>query len=90
MAIERQRHERGLKAALERQKMLVKEINHRVKNSLQLVAGLLNLQAAHDPEIGRLLRWASSRIMAIVAHTTNSTAARKSKISSLGLPVRYL
>jgi two-component sensor histidine kinase len=65
MAIERQRHERGLKAALERQKMLVKEINHRVKNSLQLVAGLLNLQAADDPEIGRLLRQASSRIMAI-------------------------
>jgi two-component sensor histidine kinase len=65
MAIERQRHERGLKAALERQKVLVKEINHRVKNSLQLVAGLLNLQAADDPEIGRLLRQASSRIMAI-------------------------
>jgi GAF domain-containing protein len=65
MAIERQRHERGLKAALERQKVLVKEINHRVKNSLQLVAGLLNLQAADDPEIGRLLRQASNRIMAI-------------------------
>jgi two-component sensor histidine kinase len=65
MAIERQRHERGLKAALERQKVLVKEINHRVKNSLQLVAGLLNLQAADDPAVGRLLRQASSRIMAI-------------------------
>jgi two-component sensor histidine kinase len=65
MAIERQRHERGLQAALERQKVLVKEINHRVKNSLQLVAGLLNMQATDDPEIGRLLRQASSRIMAI-------------------------
>jgi two-component sensor histidine kinase len=45
--------------------VLVKEINHRVKNSLQLVAGLLNMQATDDPEIGRLLRQASSRIMAI-------------------------
>src|SRR5271165_1523109 len=65
MAIERQRHERGLKAALERQKVLVKEINHRVKNSLQLVAAMLNLQAAEDPQIGPLLQEASSRIMAI-------------------------
>jgi two-component sensor histidine kinase len=65
MAIERQRHERGLKAALEHQKVLVKEINHRVKNSLQLVSALLNLQAGTDPEIGDLLREASGRIMAI-------------------------
>jgi len=65
MAIERQRHERGLKAALEHQKVLVKEINHRVKNSLQLVSALLNLQAGNDPEIGGLLRQASGRIMAI-------------------------
>ncbi len=65
MAIERERHERGLKAALEHQKVLVKEINHRVKNSLQLVSALLNLQAGNDPEIGGLLREASGRIMAI-------------------------
>jgi two-component sensor histidine kinase len=65
MSIERQRHERGLKAALEHQKMLVKEINHRVKNSLHIVAGLLSLQATEDPEAGRLLREASSKIMAI-------------------------
>jgi two-component sensor histidine kinase len=65
MAIERQRQEQALNAALEHQKVLVKEINHRVKNSLQLVAGLLNLQAADNPESGRHLQEASSRIMAI-------------------------
>jgi two-component sensor histidine kinase len=65
MAIERQRHERALKAALEHQRVLVKEINHRVKNSLQLVASMLNLQAGDDPELGRRLQEASSRIMAI-------------------------
>src|SRR5271165_38454 len=32
MAIERLRYERSLKAAIERQQMLIKEINHRVKN----------------------------------------------------------
>jgi two-component sensor histidine kinase len=65
MAIERQRQERALKAALEYQKVLVKEINHRVKNSLQLVASMLTLQAGDDPEFGRRLQETSSRIMAI-------------------------
>ena len=45
MAIERQRTERRLTAALEHQKVLLEEINHRAKNSLQLVASMLQLQA---------------------------------------------
>jgi two-component sensor histidine kinase len=65
MAIERQRQDRALKAALEHQQVLVKEINHRVKNSLQLVAAMLSLQAGDDPRIERRLQEASSRIMAI-------------------------
>jgi len=65
MAIERQRHERALNAALEHQQVLLKEINHRVKSSLQLVAGMLRLQAGDDPQVGRRLQEASSRIMAI-------------------------
>src|SRR5215472_10896394 len=65
MAIERQRQERALNAALEYQQVLVKEINHRVKNSLQLVAGMLRLQAGDDPQFGQRLQEASTRIMAI-------------------------
>ena len=44
MAIERERTERHLKAALIRQQFLVKEMNHRVKNSLAIVASLIHLQ----------------------------------------------
>jgi two-component sensor histidine kinase len=47
---------RALKAALEHQQVLLKEINHRVKNSLQLVAGMLRLQAGDDPQVGRRLQ----------------------------------
>lgn len=65
MAIERQRHERSLQEALEHQQVLVKEINHRVKNSLQLVSSMLNLQAGVDPVVAERLRDASSRISAI-------------------------
>ena len=52
MAIERERHERNLKAALERQQFLVKEMNHRVKNSLALVVGMLRLQARENSRAG--------------------------------------
>lgn len=44
MAIERERTERSLKVALARQQFLVKEMNHRVKNSLAIVSSLLQMQ----------------------------------------------
>jgi two-component sensor histidine kinase len=65
MAIERQRQEQALREAVERQKILLKEINHRVKNSLQLVASMLTLQAGEDPSLKQRLQEASSRIMTI-------------------------
>jgi two-component sensor histidine kinase len=66
MAIERERHERNLKAALERQQFLVKEMNHRVKNSLALVVGMLRLQAReNDSEFAQQLEDATLRVGAI-------------------------
>ena len=67
MAIERQRYESSLKAALDHQHVLVKEINHRVKNSLQLVSSMLNLRASAqgDPGISQVLGEASARVAAI-------------------------
>jgi two-component sensor histidine kinase len=67
MAIERQRYERRLQAAIERQEILLKEIHHRVKNSLQLVSSMLNLRASHgeDLEVRRQLQEASNRVLAI-------------------------
>ncbi len=67
MAIERQRMEGNLRQALDRQHMLVKEVNHRVNNSLSIVASMLHLQAsvAQSNDVGHELREASSRIAAI-------------------------
>jgi two-component sensor histidine kinase len=67
MAIERERHERHLTAALERQQFLVKEMSHRVKNSLALVVGMLRLQARQnsDPEFTQHLEDATLRVGAI-------------------------
>lgn len=67
LAIERQRYDRELRLALEHQQVLVKEINHRVKNSLQLVSSMLNLRASSqvDPNVHQILTDASARIGAI-------------------------
>lgn len=67
MAIEQQQYQRKLKAALDRHQILLKEVNHRVKNSLQVVSAMLHLQAnaAGDPKIRESLNAASSRISTV-------------------------
>ncbi len=67
MAIERERHERNLKAALERHQFLIREMNHRVKNSLGLVVSMLRLQAREnsEPEFAQYLEDATLRVGAI-------------------------
>ena len=67
MAIERQRYENRLQASVEQQKMLIKEINHRVKNSLQLVSSMFHLQAqaSTDPTLIQALQAASGRVTAV-------------------------
>ena len=67
MAIERQRVERELRVSLDRQSVLLEEMNHRVKNSLQLVANMLHLQAAgaEAEEVERSLKDAGKRVMMV-------------------------
>jgi two-component sensor histidine kinase len=67
MAIERERQDRSLKAALAHQEVLLKEITHRVKNSLAIVASMLQLQASHagDPELTQQLEEAANRVSAV-------------------------
>ena len=66
MAIERQRIEANLRTALDRYQLLLKEVNHRVNNSLALVASMLHLQAATvGDDVKPHLDEASHRINAI-------------------------
>lgn len=67
MAIERQRMERDLRSALDSQRVLLAEVNHRVNNSLQIVGSMLHMQGrtATSPEVREQLRDAASRITAI-------------------------
>ncbi len=66
MAIERERNESRLKSALNRQQFLVKEMNHRVKNSLTIVVSLLQMQARDaNQETANLFEETARRVSAI-------------------------
>jgi two-component sensor histidine kinase len=67
MAIEQQQYQRKLQSALARHQILLKEVNHRVKNSLQVISSMLHLQASAvgDPDLSERLNEASTRISAV-------------------------
>ncbi len=64
IALARQRMEDALRASLAEKTVLLKEVHHRVKNNLQIVSSLLNLQAAQvkNPAALGALRETQSRI----------------------------
>ena len=66
MAIERERRERNLNAALERHQFLLKEMNHRVKNSLTIVGSMLHLQSRQmaNKDLTPQLKDAANRVHA--------------------------
>lgn len=64
---ERRRVQRELQRALEQKSLLLREVNHRIKNSLHLVSSLLQLQlrGLADPEVRHQVQDAIGRIQAI-------------------------
>jgi two-component sensor histidine kinase len=69
-----ERHElekakRALETQVEQKELLLKETNHRVKNSLQIVSSILQLQLANikNAEAADAMRNAAARVMAVAA-----------------------
>lgn len=64
---ERKDMEDQLRKALKEKESLLREVHHRVKNNLQVISSLLNLQAGSikDPQIAQLFRECQVRITSI-------------------------
>ncbi|MBU2997347.1 hypothetical protein KO500_12945 [Cellulophaga baltica] len=74
----------SVSARLEERDTLLKEIHHRVKNNLQVVTSLLNLQSRYiiDPDVKSMLRYSQYRIQSMaLLHETLYKSEDLSKIN---------
>lgn len=64
---ERKRAQQRIEKALEEKTVLLKELHHRVKNNLQMISSLLNLQAGNvgDPRLREVLDECQNRVKAM-------------------------
>lgn len=85
LALERSRRAKELEAATEAQGTLMREADHRIKNSLQLIAALLDLQRTRltDPNASKALQEAIVRVRAVA--TTHRALHQSADLSTIDL-----
>jgi len=86
---ERKEMEDELRKTLKERESLLREVHHRVKNNLQVISSLLNLQMASikDPQIVQLFRECQIRISAIAL--LHETLHRSNDLSHINM-VEYM
>jgi len=64
---DRHKADEAIQASLREKEVMLREIHHRVKNNMQIISSLLNLQSGHtlNPECREILKNGQSRIQAM-------------------------
>lgn len=83
---ERKEMEDELRKTLKEKESLLREVHHRVKNNLQVISSLLNLQMAtiKDAQVAQLFRECQIRISSIAL--LHDTLHRSNDLSSINMP----
>jgi two-component sensor histidine kinase len=83
---ELERAKGALETEVAQKALLLREVNHRIRNSLQIVSSILYLQGAHaqNPEANAALKNASSRVLAIAAVHERLYTGRDIRVVPLG------
>ena len=89
---ELERANKELELLVGQKDILLKEVNHRVKNGLQVVSSILQLQIPHtaNPEAAAALREAAGRVLAVAAVHERLYTSSDIRIVSLGTFLRDL
>jgi PAS domain S-box-containing protein len=89
---EQRRREDALREALQAREIVVREADHRIKNSLQLVVGLLRMQRRRlsDPEASAALDSAAARVEAVAQSHLALQQSEDLKTVDLGGALRDL
>jgi len=83
---ELERAKNALEAEVAQKELLLREVNHRIKNSLQIVSSFLHLQRAHvqNAEANAALQSAGARVHAIAAVHERLYGVKDIRVVSLG------
>ncbi len=83
----RKKADEALRLALESKEILLREVNHRIKNSLQLVSSMLSLQSGRldDPQLRAAIQEAQLRVQAVA--TVHERLYRSEDFKSVDLDV---
>ena len=66
-AAERERVEETFKASLQQKEVLLREVHHRIKNNLQIISSLLDIQASYvqDPHMAEMFMDIQNRVLSM-------------------------
>ena len=89
---ERERVEETFKASLRQQEMLLREVHHRIKNNLQIISSLLDIQASsvEDPRIVEMFIDIQNRVISMALIHETLYQSGDLKMVNFGVYVRTL